>query len=774
MGDCQSIKEKENYEKFIVIWIDPQIDNEENTEYASKFKSMNFLSIKLYKNVNDAIIFMKTIHFEETKIIVSGKLFPELIRSFKENILDMNFAPIILIFTNNINGSMNNEIYKDDNNIFYKSGGITTIFDEVEVFLKKEKDKKSEKNKKNNDKLEKTDEIRFTFEYIDKKEKLMWPMFFKVLIEKTSHETINNYNKLLYERYSEENKDLKSLLGSIKSLPKIPIEILSKYYARLYTAESSFYGNLNRDLGLNKIGEYLSFIQVLYEGVKFKSLPLANDKILYRGAKISKDEIEKIKSYLEEKKKDLLCAIVFSKSFLSFSKEKNRAEVFLSKQNYDTELSKVLFILEKDSNIGYNLTTHADIEKISFIPEEREVLFFPFSSFEIKEIREVIIYGEKIYEIKLLYLGKYLKEIEGDKSLTINGVNIPDDSEFKKQLCEFGLIPKETIENSNTKVLFNKFKQYVSDINKGNIITGEINIELKDMKEKENKENNKNKENIQIINSFENLKRKNIITEGKEEFNNEKNIKENIEIKIDGKIIGFNYCHKFEKKGKHKIEYLFKKKFRNINHMFYQCSNFTKLDFSNFDSNNITNMSNLFCGCNSLVNINLSNIKTQNVKDMSHLFSYCNSLSNLDLSNFDTQNVTDMSYMFYKCDALRDLNLSKFNTINVNNFSNMFSCCENLSSIDLSNFNTQNVVNMSEMFNGCKALRDLNLSNFNTQNVNNMSYIFSGCDSLEKLNLFNFNVRFDININNIFSGCKCLQKDKIITKDSKILKAFGS
>ena len=599
-------------------------------------------------------------------------------------------------------------------------------------------------------------------------------MFFKVLIEKTSHENINNYNKLLYERYSEENKDLKSLLGSIKSLPKIPIEILSKYYARLYTAESSFYGNLNRDLGLNKIGEYLSFIQVLYEGVKFKSLPLANDKILYRGAKISKDEIEQIKLYLEEKKKGLHCAIVFSKSFLSFSKEKNRAEVFLFRKNDDPNLSKVLFILEKDSNIGYNLTTHADIEKISFIPEEREVLFFPFSSFEIKEIREVIIYGEKIYEIKLLYLGKYLKDIKEDKLLTINEIDIPDNSEFKIQLCGFGLIPKETIEKSNTKVLFNKFKQYVSDINKGNIITGEINIELKDMKENENKENNKNKKNIQIINSFENLKRKNTITEGKEEFNNEKNIKENIEIKIDGKIIGFNYRYKFEKKGKHKIEYLFKKKFRNINHMFYQCSDFTKLDFSNFDTNNITNMSNLFYGCNSLVNINLSNIKTQNVKDMSHLFSYCNSLSNLDLSNFDTQNVTDMSYMFYKCDALRDLNLSKFNTINVNNFSNMFSCCENLSSIDLSNFNTQNVVNMSEMFNGCKALRDLNLSNFNTQNVNNMSFIFSGCNSLEKLNLFNFNVRFDININNIFSGCKCLQKDKIITKDSKILKAFGS
>jgi len=40
--------------------------------------------------------------------------------------------------------------------------------------------------------------------------------------------------------------------------------------------------------------------------------------------------------------------------------------------------------LEKDNNIGYSLSTHGDIENISFYPKEREVLFFPFSSFEIK------------------------------------------------------------------------------------------------------------------------------------------------------------------------------------------------------------------------------------------------------------------------------------------------------------------------------------------------------------------------------------------------------
>ena len=66
----------------------------------------------------------------------------------------------------------------------------------------------------------------------------------------------------------------------------IQIEILSRYYSRLYTANSSFHRNVNRDLGLNKKDNYLSFIKILYEGVKLKLLPLSNNNILYIGAKI--------------------------------------------------------------------------------------------------------------------------------------------------------------------------------------------------------------------------------------------------------------------------------------------------------------------------------------------------------------------------------------------------------------------------------------------------------------------------------------------------------
>ena len=111
------------------------------------------------------------------------------------------------------------------------------------------------------------------------------------------------------------------------------------------------------------------------------------------------------------------------------------------------EFSKVLFILEKDDYMDYSLSTHADIEDLSFF-KEKEVLFFPFSSFEIKDIKQIYDNNELIYEIKLLYLGKYIKELKKDKNIK---KNIIPDSEFKKEIIKSGLIKPKTI-NKDTKV----------------------------------------------------------------------------------------------------------------------------------------------------------------------------------------------------------------------------------------------------------------------------------------------------------------------------------
>ena len=88
-------------------------------------------------------------------------------------------------------------------------------------------------------------------------------------------------------------------------------------------------------------------------------------------------EIETIKQYLNNKKEGLPGSIVFSKTFLSFSKEKRVARNFLSFHENTQEKNKVLFILEKNEEINYDLSTHADIENLSFYPSEKEVLFFP-------------------------------------------------------------------------------------------------------------------------------------------------------------------------------------------------------------------------------------------------------------------------------------------------------------------------------------------------------------------------------------------------------------
>ena len=795
----------------IVIWIDPEIDNIENSEYTDELRK-NYFQLKTYKNIDEAIRYMKSIYFSETKVVIAGKLFDEFIKSFKEKTKEMNVAPKFIVFTKNKERFLRiSEEYENENNTFFKYGGIATKFKEIQEFLLKENFKPK------NMRME--EEIQLTFDYIDTKEKLILPLFFKALIDKPVNNSIEGFIKLLYEYYSEndkvKNKNFLSFLSTIKSMQDIPKEILSKYFARLYTIESDFYGDINRDLGTNKKEKYIPFIKILYEGVKLEALGLASDKFLYRGSKIANEEIENIKTFLKNKKGEEK-SIVFSKSFLSFSKDKDIAKKFLEKKNTNKKLSKVFLKVQKDNDIGYNLSTHADIEEISIFPKEREVLFFPFSSFEIQDIKELNMNNEKVYEIELLYLGKYLKDLENDKSLSLNENKLPD-SEFKTQLIKSGLVEKEKIENTDIKTVKNDFKKYQKEIEengmKNNFITGEIYINDYDV----------NKD-IPIINSFENVKRINKFKKRKEDwiYENEKELKEKVEIRINGKKIKFSYTHKFDKEGKYQIEYFFKNKLTKTNHMFYQCLRLIKLNLLNFDTKNVTNMSymfyycnlipkldlsrfytknvthmnfmfggcssvenivlskfntgrvinmrGIFWNCNSLKNLDLSSFNTQNVVDMSNMFNGCKKLENLDLYNFNTKNVNNMNSIFDGCEYLKDLNLSNFNTEKVENMSCMFFNCINLRNLDLSNFNTKNVINMKNMFFCCNFLTNLDLSNFITNNVNDMNSMFYECNSLVSLNLKNFDTINVNDMNNIFDGCNSL--NKIITKDRQILKRF--
>ena len=456
-----------------VIWIDPNVDNDENTGYLKELNSLGY-NVQCYKNVDDGMEKVKSIKFESTKIIISGKLYIQFVKLLIDNLNEIYVIPKIIIFTRNKELFIKSNKANEDliNHPFFNFGGIRIIISDIIKFLKDDitqnrvkKDRSNEENEKNaeflDNRLKNKDNVKLTFDYIDNNQKLALPLLYNSLIDSTNVDDIEKYTDLLYSKYADSSYSLRELLNHIKSIYDVPLELLCKYYARAYTIESDFYRDINNDLRENKTINYLPFIKVLYEGVKLKSLDIATDSELYRGSKISLDEINKIKGYLDKNvPTNLPKAIVFSKSFLSFSKERDIAEGFLGSGPLPDNLVRVLYILEKDENIDYSLSTHTDIENISIFGSEKEVLFFPFSPFEIKSIKDVEG-DETVFEVRLFYLGKYLKEIEKDVNIVDLESEIPD-SEFKKQILEIGLITKDKI--TNTKEMFENFKQFQNNI----------------------------------------------------------------------------------------------------------------------------------------------------------------------------------------------------------------------------------------------------------------------------------------------------------------------
>ena len=760
----------------IILWIDSEIDNEENSHYLKELNSSGISNLKSFKKVEEGIDYIKQLKFEKTKIIVSGRLFPKFIEKFKEAMKDIYITPKIIIFTRDEKKFLNeNEKYKEIlYNSFYNIGGIKTTFEEIFKFLKNNKESIIKKDNKYDDNIE------LTFEYIDCIEKLELPLFYKSLISLTDIDNIKSYTELIYLKYSK-NDNIKKLLQDIVPISDIPIEILCKYYIRIYTAESDFYHDINTDLRNNKKENYLPFIKILYEGIRLKALKIASNNELYRGAKIHIEEINKIKTFLNKKIKNLPGAIVFSKSFLSFSKDRNIAEGFLKVVNKNKNLKKVLYILEKDDNINYSLSTHCDIENLSFIQKEKEVLFFPFSSFEIKEVKEKRIDNDIEYEIKLLYLGKYLKEIEKDNNI-INKENKIPDGMFKELITKNGLIKNENI--NNTKQLFNQFKKFKQNINNNektyNINNFNINNKININNDEYFNDNNYIIGTIKIDNEREYTKAGKQRIFGEWVSNKNENIFDIMDIKIKKKtemengeqIILKEYERYFDSEGEYIIEYSFKKNIIEGNNMFSGCSAITSLDFSHFNTRYITNLESVFCECVSLKNLNLSNFDTKNVINMKNMFYGCSSLKSLDLSNFDTKNVIGMKSMFYGCSSLKSLDLSSFDTKNVNGMDYMFCLCSSLLSLDLSNFDTKNVIEMGEMFCECLSLKNLDLSNFDTKNVKSMKEMFKQCKSLSNLNIFNSNNQNVNSMENMFCGCSSLKSLDLSNFNSQNLQSM--
>ena len=124
------------------------------------------------------------------------------------------------------------------------------------------------------------------------------------------------------------------------------------------------------------------------------------------------------------------------------------------------------------------------------------------------------------------------------------------------------------------------------------------------------------------------------------------------------------------------------------------------------------------------------------------IFSNIRSLAQIDFSNFNTSNVTRMAAMFNGCIALQTLDLSNFNTANVTAMSNMFNGCTSLQQLNLSNFNTANVISMDTMFIDCTTITTIYGGDWIKKTGLSSGGMFYGCTSLAGGNGTSYNLNY--------------------------------
>ena len=163
-----------------------------------------------------------------------------------------------------------------------------------------------------------------------------------------------------------------------------------KMFLYAYTLEEdnnkSFYSMINSDFrsgDSEKICRYLPIIKEIFDLIRGNYLKSYSGEV-YRAAYFKQELINEI----QPGKK------MFNASFWSSSKKLSVAKKFLF------QCPKNILIHSKIKK-GNNVDIH--LEKLSHYPNEEEILFLPFCTFEIKSIKKVKENNKEYYDLELIY-----------------------------------------------------------------------------------------------------------------------------------------------------------------------------------------------------------------------------------------------------------------------------------------------------------------------------------------------------------------------------------
>ena len=124
-----------------------------------------------------------------------------------------------------------------------------------------------------------------------------------------------------------DNKKITELIYPLIFLKQIPVEILVKFWLRIYTLETDFYSNMNCKLMKLKGKEFETYIKLIYFALNNKLVKNRWDIYLFRGDILNNKELENIIN--KSKSDSIKDKLIYCRKFLSFSSSKEIAEEFI-------------------------------------------------------------------------------------------------------------------------------------------------------------------------------------------------------------------------------------------------------------------------------------------------------------------------------------------------------------------------------------------------------------------------------------------------------------
>jgi hypothetical protein len=396
------MEKKEQYR--ILIWLDKEVNGIYNKSNQDLIKNVGNIQLITVTDVKTCMIKIKEIKFKKTIIMVSAKLAQSLFKSFMNDLTDIYIIPKIIVFTSK---DTMKKIQTDPKDLikfpFFKKNLVICQLGVLVNELQKESIYQPKTISKNINAIQ-----GFTFDIVKSLNDLIIPNNFSSLTTLPKNSEIKDFNQFLIDTFSS-NTDLKYLIEQTIDYLDIPLEILIKYWLRVYTIEPNFIKEMNKSLNDNKEKNniYNTYIRVLYSALNKKIIKFYNNSTIFIGTKITKEEINKIQNNINNKKPNLPSCFCYNKAFISTFINDNLIDIFMEKVKLENNEFYSFFEIQKNDLMKAQNIPNVYIKEYSFTGEE-EIIFFPFSCFEISSIeKKTNKKNKEYYHIGSIYLGKY-------------------------------------------------------------------------------------------------------------------------------------------------------------------------------------------------------------------------------------------------------------------------------------------------------------------------------------------------------------------------------